>query len=443
MTRLAAALVALSLCTLQAADAPPGKPRVAVADFAVKGTLGQKDAGEMVACMVLTGLGGDRYEPVERAQLKAMLAEQRFQMSELAASEAKAADFGKICGVRFLVLGEVMGFGEKVVVTLRVVDCETGRLTGEKATETVGRFADLPDRMEPLLAKAGLSGAPVASPGAADTPAGWPPKSWTSPLGMDFALVPAGRFEMGAGASDLPPEADAQPRHSVRIMRPFLLGRFEVTVSQFRAFVDASGYRTEAETGGGAFIWTGKKFELRPDANWKNPGLPQGADSPAVCLTWNDAKAFCRWLNASEPTRPAGWNYRLPTEAEWEYACRAGTETRYHTGDGPEALIRAGWFFDNGGQTTHAVGQKQPNAWGFCDMHGNAWEWCEDAYDPAFYAQAPADNPCSAAGGENRVLRGGGWSSSGKICHASHRDKDLPGSSHCSYGMRVVLAPGP
>ena len=177
---------------------------------------------------------------------------------------------------------------------------------------------------------------------------------FTNSIGIKLEPIPAGEFLMGGqetaeelvkgfAAYKRSPDffADEYPRHRVRITRPFYFGKFEVTVGQFRKFVEAAGYKTEAETDGqggwGYDPVTGKCNGRELRFNWKNTGFPQTDEHPVLNVTWNDAVAFCRWLSKKE-----GTTYRLPTEAEWEYACRAGTTTRYNNGDDPDELPKAG-----------------------------------------------------------------------------------------------------
>jgi formylglycine-generating enzyme required for sulfatase activity len=147
---------------------------------------------------------------------------------------------------------------------------------------------------------------------------------WTNGAGITFVPIPAGTFLMGS--PDAQGEGDEHPAHRVDILRPFYMARTPVTVAVFRRFVQATGYRTEAEQGGGAAVpLGGGLMNPQVDASWRNPYFKQSEQDPAVCLSWNDAKAFVAWLNAAESTQV----YRLPTEAEWEYACRAGTTTAF------------------------------------------------------------------------------------------------------------------
>jgi formylglycine-generating enzyme required for sulfatase activity len=291
---------------------------------------------------------------------------------------------------------------------------------------------------------------------------------------MKLVRIPAGEFWMGNDESGdelfraFPGYGlwvkrdffdDERPRHRVRITRPFYLGAHEVTIGQFRRFVQESGYRTEAERDGrGGWGVNGKtgKFEgRRPCYSWRNPGFPQDDSHPVVNVTWNDAVAFCAWLSKAE-----GKTYRLPTEAEWEYACRAGATTRYWCGDDPQELVRVANLADQAGARegrkesprwdhlaltgndghvyTAPVGSYKPNAWGVYDMHGNVWEWCADRYEE-HYAKSPRDDPKGPATGHLRVRRGGAWHSYPLWARAAFRNYNTPQSRYLNLGLRVAL----
>ena len=222
-------------------------------------------------------------------------------------------------------------------------------------------------------------------------------------------LIHPNEFEMGSPREDAEAQPDEQPQHHVTLSRAFYLSECEVTHRQFLTFVERSGYVTEAERPGqGGFVYDVKAKNLVRDPQWsfRNPGpirYPSPADDePVVRVTWSDAQAFCEWMTKEEQR-----TYRLPTEAEWEYACRAGTKTRWSTGDDPATLDRSAWIQSNAGSRLHPVGQKAPNRWGLRDMHGNAWEWCEDWYGA--YAPPPVADPPGPAQGRAKVLRGGSW----------------------------------
>ncbi len=280
------------------------------------------------------------------------------------------------------------------------------------------------------------------------------PVEWTNSIGVKFVLIPPGEFEMGSTQEQvkhfleeakkqglpqwyieqLPAEA---PRHRVRITRAFCLGEHEVTLGRFRQFVEATGYKTDAEKQGnrawGLNLTTGGWEELH-ECTWRNPGFPQEDRHPVVAVSWNDADAFCQWLSRKEAQ-----TYRLPTEAQWEYACRAGSTTLYFGGDDPACLQRYGNVGDvslkaacprlrsemcawrDGHAFTAPVGSFEPNAFGIYDMHGNVWEWCADFWSPDYYHESPVSDPAGPPAGASRVCRGGSW------------NYDYPDLFRCAY----------
>jgi len=293
-----------------------------------------------------------------------------------------------------------------------------------------------------------------------------PQRLLTNSIGMTMSLIPAGEFMMGNRHreeqerelySKYDPSVtsdsfrDEYPCHRVRITKPFYMGRFHVTVGQFRRFVDESGYKTESERNNrGSFGFDGKSWKEKPEYTWRIPGFAQGDDHPVVAISWNDAMAFCQWLGRKE-----GDIYRLPTEAEWEYACRAGTTTRYSCGDDPENLVQvsnvgdasAKAKFPNATSTIHAgdgyvftspVGSFRPNAFGIYDMHGNAWQWCADRYGRQYYGLSPADDPPGPSTGELRVTRGGSWYLGPVSARSSKRYGGAPDARYGDQGFRVV-----
>ena len=147
--------------------------------------------------------------------------------------------------------------------------------------------------------------------------------------------------------------------------------------------------------------------------------------------------AFCAWLSKKE-----GKPYALPTEAQWEYACRAGSRTRFSFGDDDGNMAQYAWYLDNAEKKTHPVGQKKPNAWGLFDMHGNAWDWTADWYDKDYYNNSPTEDPQGPPAGETRTLRGGAWNLAPRFCRSAHRNQ-LYGPTHRenNIGFRVVLLP--
>jgi formylglycine-generating enzyme required for sulfatase activity len=231
-----------------------------------------------------------------------------------------------------------------------------------------------------------------------------------------------------------------------------------VTKGQFQKFVDETHYKTAPETnhkGGFGYSAREKTRVQRSIYNWQNWGVRQADNSPVVNVSWNDASRFCEWLGQREKK-----NYRLPTEAEWEYACRAGTTGPYYNGNNPEELARIGNVGDaafsakfpkvaraqaigasDGWAFPAPVGTFAPNNFGLFDMTGNVCEWCADWYDPSFYTASPPADPTGPASGEIRVIRGGGWTGTALQCRSAHRWYGPPNDYLWDTGFRVVCAP--
>jgi formylglycine-generating enzyme required for sulfatase activity len=245
-------------------------------------------------------------------------------------------------------------------------------------------------------------------------------------IGMSLVQIPAGTFTMG----DANGQDDETP-HQVTLTKGFELGVYEVTQEQYEAVMGT------------------------------NPSDFKGPQNPVEEVSWNDAVEFCRKLSALPSEKSAGYVYRLPTEAEWEYACRAGTKTAYSFGDSESELGDYAWFGDNSGDQqidalniwntdadnyfdrivnnncrTHPVGGKQPNAWGLYDMHGNVWEWCQDWYGD--YPKGSTTDPTGAASGSDRVLRGGSWGLDSDYCRSAFRNWDAPDNRSINFGFRVL-----
>ena len=231
----------------------------------------------------------------------------------------------------------------------------------------------------------------------------------TNSIGMKLIWIPAGEFDMGSAEG----EPDEMPVHRVQISKGFWIGQTEVTQQQYKASM-------------GDEPWSGEKY------------VEESGSYPATYISWEDAVEFCRRLSQVE-----GKIYRLPTEAEWEYACRAGSETKFSFGDDDAYLGDYGWFEGNawGIEQKHArqVGQKYPNAFGLYDMHGNAWEWCSDWYDENYYSVSPEVDPQGPGSGRFRVLRGGSWHFSPSRCSSAVRAGHLQNIELMSFGFRVVL----
>jgi formylglycine-generating enzyme required for sulfatase activity len=232
-------------------------------------------------------------------------------------------------------------------------------------------------------------------------------KTYTNSIGMEFVLIPAGEFMMGSDKGKNPDVDDLEtPQHRVRISKPFYLGKYEVTQAQWEAVMG------------------------------NNPSEFKGRTNPVEQVYWDDAEEFIRRLNKKE-----GHNrYRLPTEAEWEYAARAGTTSEYSFGDNAELLKQYAWYLDNSEKKTHPVGQKQPNPWGLYDMHGNVIELVQDWFGEDYYSKSPSSDPRGPSSGDFRMLRGCCWSSNAEHCRSADRSSIAP-SELDAVGFRLALSP--
>jgi formylglycine-generating enzyme required for sulfatase activity len=218
---------------------------------------------------------------------------------------------------------------------------------------------------------------------------------------MEFVLIPAGTFQMGSNDSDA--YNDEKPVHTVRLTQAFYLGKHEVTQGQWQAVMGNNP----------------SKFTGDPNR-------------PVENVSWDDVQEFIRRLHSRE----GGMTYRLPTEAEWEYAARAGTTTRWSFGDNVSQLGRYAWHEGNAGMQTHPVGQRQPNPWGLYDMHGNVWEWVQDWQGN--YTSGIAVDPAGPSSGSVRVLRGGSWGGTARNCRSAYRNGGTPGARSVGLGFRLL-----
>ena len=233
-------------------------------------------------------------------------------------------------------------------------------------------------------------------------------EEYVNSINMEFIRVPAGTFFMGA--QDLENGSSKEkPRHKVHISQSFYLSKYEVTQKQWMAVMGS----------------------INP-SNFLSP------DRPVDEVSWNDVQAFIQKLGAIEKTH----SYRLPTEAEWEYAARAGSETNYCYGNDPEGvdLNRYAWFERNSDKQTHPVGLLSPNAWGLYDMHGNVTEWVQDRYDKEYYSNSPDKDPQGPTTGRKRVVRGGAWINQAYSCRSAARGYYSADYTDSDFGFRIVKA---
>ena len=253
-------------------------------------------------------------------------------------------------------------------------------------------------------------------------------------LEPDMVAVQGGKFMMGSIVIK-----DEMPVHEVTISS-FRMCTHEVTIAEFRQFIKNTGYITDAEKEGNSYVFDGK-YHIKKGVTWEcNPHGDKRTEQqqryPVVHVSWNDAVAYCAWL-----TQQTGKPYRLPTEAEWEYAAKGGSEQKSYTYSGGEGLDSVGWFEDNSNWSDKAVVKKKPNSLGVYDMSGNVWEWCHDRYSETYYSESPRDNPKGPSEGVYRLLRGGSWNYGAIRSRVACRDGT--GTSDCGYynvGFRVVCS---
>jgi sulfatase modifying factor 1 len=252
----------------------------------------------------------------------------------------------------------------------------------------------------------------------------------------DYIFIKGGTFLMGSPDSEVDRRED-ETQHQVKVS-DFYMAKHTVTVEQFESFIMESNYRTDADKDGGS-------SDRRFDVNGKEQKDKQ---HPVIYVSWNDANEYCRWISEKSNS-----TFRLPTEAEWEYACRAGTTSPFNAGDNlttEQANYNGKYPYKNNpkgkyiGRTT-SVGSYPPNRWGLYDMHGNVWEWCSDWYGEKYYEecknQGIVENPLGPETGSNRVLRGGSWNSIAQYCRCANRNRSTPAYRNFNFGFRLVFVP--
>jgi formylglycine-generating enzyme required for sulfatase activity len=232
-------------------------------------------------------------------------------------------------------------------------------------------------------------------------------RTYTNSIGMKFVLIPAGTFMMG-GDKNIEDALDNElPQHEVKIGKPFYLGVYEVTQRQWKAVMD------------------------------DNLSIFNGEDNSVEMVRWEDVQIFIERLNQKEGHS----RYRLPTEAEWEYAARAGSTSAYYFGNDVSQLGDFAWYKDNSDKCTHPVGQKPPNAWGLYDTLGNVWEFLGDWYGENYYADSPPEDPTGPSSGASRAIRGCGWNDDARNCRSALRGWIEPAGRGDNLGFRLALSP--
>lgn len=268
----------------------------------------------------------------------------------------------------------------------------------------------------------------------------------------DLVFIQGGAFKMGSEDGD----SDEKPVHTVTLS-DFYLGKYEVTVGEFRRFVEDEGYKTDAEKAGSSRAYEDNKWVNKAGRNWRHDpeGNPASENYPVINVNWNDAVAYCVWMS-----KKSGQTYRLPTEAEWEYAAGNGPKhTKFSWGNGdptgkcggsladeqgavhfewPKSISNIFVGYNDGYSTTAPVGSFKANELGLQDMTGNVWEWCSDWYGSDYYTYSPSANPKGATSGSVRVMRGGSWGYSPQNCRVANRGNGPPSDRYSCIGFRLA-----
>ncbi len=249
----------------------------------------------------------------------------------------------------------------------------------------------------------------------------------------EMVFVQGGAFKMGSNEGAV----NEKPIHSVSVDN-FYIGKYEITVVQFAAFIKETAYVTTAEREDSSHAYVDGNGKWQHGIYWKHGvsgSLHPSSEynHPVIHVSWYDATAYCEWLS-----RKTNKKYRLPTEAEWEYAARGGNRTNEYKYSGSNNIGDIAWYYDNANKVTHTIGTKQDNELGIFDMTGNVWEWCNDWYDAQYYQNSLSQNPLGAASGSFRVIRGGAWNYYESICRVTFRYYSNPADRSYDVGFRVV-----
>ena len=378
------------------------------------------------------------YKILERSQMDKMFEE--FELQNIGCTNISCAvEFGKMLNAERIIIGSVNLVGSTYLVITRIVDVESSRIIASVDRKQHGVIDNVIDLM-PIVGHELLTGerlaVPITTIPSPTTPITIPAptepqlteqsrEKYLSVSGtlkeevIDIKLIPVpnGSFQMGSTYDS----DDEKPVHVVTL-DAFEMNATEITQGKYK------------------------------DIMGENPSYFSGSNNlPVENVSWYDAVKFCNRLSEKAGLErcydESTWicdfsknGFRLPTEAEWEYACRAGTKTEYYTGDSKSELSRTGWYSGNSGSNTHPVGQKEPNTWDLYDMHGNVWEWCNDWFGN--YSSVSVTNPTGIQSGSFRVLRGGWWYDSARCCRSADRYYSKPDGSYYGIGFRVVRRPG-
>jgi formylglycine-generating enzyme required for sulfatase activity len=395
---------------IETRPAEASKPTLAVLDFAVSGKV-DPTGSKVVAASVRKEFGeSGRYVLMDRNMMLQRMTEKDFAATAECDQVKCLVKYGKTLAVEKMVGGQISSFGESWAVAMHLVDVNTSQEEKYFFRKFTGKMDDIvevaAEGARELLGLGPNSRRATGSRSAAVDPT----KTMTLDLGggvkMELVLIPAGEFLMGSPDNEKVRTEGGTPQHRVKITKVFYLGKYEVTQAQWRAVMGTS------------------------------PSFFTGDNRPVEQVSWNDCQTFCQQVSTK-----TGRTVRLPTEAQWEYVCRAGATTQYYFGDSVSQLGQYAWYGGNSGNSgsqTHDAGGKLPNAFGLYDMHGNVWEWCQDLYGA--YSAGSQTDPTGPSSGSGRVLRGGSWDYYAFYAGCAYRYHDgYPGHRINISGFRVAL----
>ena len=359
------------------------------------------------------------YEVYDRTAFDVIMKEHGFQRSG-AVSDEEIKEMGKMAGVQYVIVPEAMVDGNDFYILVKMLDVERGMYGGVHQTLCKPTGSEIYRACETLGAE--LFGSPSSrnfgSTSSSTNSSAARGQDFTETafgINMRMVYVEGGTFTMGCTSEQGGEcDSDESPNRQTTVSS-FYIGMLEVTQGQWERVMGTSIYQQKARANGNSLYGV-------------------GADYPIYYVSWEEAKEFCIRLS-----RQTGKTYRLPTEAEWEYAARGGKKNEGVKYSGGWSIDAVAWYNGNGGNTTHPCGTKMSNALGLYDMSGNVWEWCEDWYGSQ-YLQYDNNNPRGAAQGSDRVIRGGGWDYYAQGCRVTFRNYIVPSSRYIYLGFRVVLA---
>ena len=388
-------------------------PGCAVMTFEAKNGVSKEESAVLADGLESELIQLKQYRMVSRANLVKVLEAQKISL-ECAGTEC-AIEAGKIAALRYVVFGSVGKVGETYSLVVNLADSETGVIEKTAKVTQSGKIdqllitgvAQAAKKLMGFSVEESAPPAPLVSlPSTSERKTG---ETMTVDLGggekLELVWIEPGSFMMGSPTGEEGHQND-EVQHRVTLSKGFWMGKYEVTQGQWERVMG------------------------------NNPAKFKGARNPVEQVSWEDCQGFIQKLNEVYGSTVQGSRFRLPTEAEWEYACRAGT-----TGAYAGVLDEMGWYVQNSGSATHPVGQKKPNGWGLHDMHGNVWEWCQDWHGD--YPSGSVADPTGPGSSGTRVVRGGGWSNQASLARCAFRYWFPPAFRYSSYGVRVVVAPRP